>query len=232
MGLVNYALEGSVATVGLDDGKVNVLSPAMQAEINAALDRAEADCAVVLLTGREGVLSAGFDLKVLQQRNDEAAGMVLGGFELAHRLLSFPFPVVVACPGHAIAMGAFLLLSGDYRIGAAGPYRLMANEVAIGLTLPYAAIEIMRQRLTPACFTRAAALAEQFSPATAVEAGFLDRVVDPAELAAAARAKAEELSTLDMTAHAVSKRRVRAATLAALRAGIEADRAARNPVAP
>ena len=232
MGLLSYGLDGSVATIALDDGKVNVLSPAMQREINAALDRAEADRAVVVLTGREGVLSAGFDLNVLRQGDDEAAGMVIGGFELAHRLLSFPYPVVVACPGHAIAMGAFLLLSGDYRLGAAGAYKLVANEVAIGLTLPYTAIEILRQRLTPACFQRAAALAEQFSPANAVEAGFLDRVVEPAELAAAARQTAQALSTLDMTAHTVTKMRARASALAAIRAGIEADRAARNPVAP
>ena len=104
--------------------------------------------------------------------------------------------------------------------------------MAIGLTLPYTAIEILRQRLTPACFQRAAALAEQFSPANAVEAGFLDRVVEPAELAAAARETAQALSTLDMTAHTVTKQRARASALAAIRAGIEADRAARNPVAP
>ncbi|HEX3189521.1 MAG TPA: crotonase/enoyl-CoA hydratase family protein, partial [Streptosporangiaceae bacterium] len=124
--LVSYAFDGKVATITMDDGKVNVLSPAMQAELNAALDRAGADQAVVLLTGRPGVFSAGFDLAVLQSRGDEASGMVLGGFELSLRLLGFPRPVVVACTGHAIAMGAFLVLSGDYRVGAAGPFTIAA----------------------------------------------------------------------------------------------------------
>src|SRR5438105_4665166 len=120
--LVSYQLEGSVATVTMDDGKVNVLSPAMLAELDAALDRAEADRAVVVLAGREEVFSAGFDLQVLRAGGTEAAAMLRSGFELAARLLAFPTPVLVACTGHAVAMGVFLLLSGDHRIGAAGPY--------------------------------------------------------------------------------------------------------------
>jgi len=133
--LVSYAFDGKVATITMDDGKVNVLSPAMQAELNAALDQAEADQAVVLLTGRPGVFSAGFDLAVLQGRGDEAGTMVLGGFELSLRLLGFARPVVVACTGHAIAMGSFLLLSGDYRLGADARYKITANLFGIPLGL-------------------------------------------------------------------------------------------------
>src|SRR5215471_13701713 len=111
-GRVIYRLEDSIATVTLDDGNKNVLSREMIQDIGEALDRAEADRAVVLLTGREGIFSAGFDLKTMGVGGDAAYMMVRTGFELAARLLSFPAPVVVACTGHAIAMGAFLLLSG------------------------------------------------------------------------------------------------------------------------
>jgi enoyl-CoA hydratase len=163
--LVDYRMADSVAAITMDDGKVNVMSLAMQQEIHAALDRAERDTAVVLLSGRDGVFSAGFDLPVLRAGGPDALAMVRGGFELAARVLGFPFPVVIACTGHAMAMGAFLLLSGDYRIGGAGEYKLTANEVAIGLTMPRAAIEILRQRLTPAAFNRATLLAEVFRPA-------------------------------------------------------------------
>ena len=223
MPLVSYQLDDAIATITMDDGKVNALSPEMQAEINAALDRAEADRAVVLLTGRDGVFSAGFDLRVIRGGGDDAASMVRGGFDLAHRLLSFPTPVVVACTGHAIAMGLFVLLSGDYRVGANGPYKLMANEVAIGMTLPRAAIEILRQRVAPAQFNRAAILAETFTPATAVEAGFLDQVVDPLEVLVTAREMALALSKLDMAAHTATKRRVREQTLKAIRADFAAE---------
>jgi enoyl-CoA hydratase len=221
--LANYERDGAVATTTLDDGKVNVLSLPMLTEINAALDRAEADGAVVVLTGRAGIFSAGFDLNVLRAGGPDAGAMLRGGFELAERLLGFPTPVVIACPGHAVAMASFLLLSGDYRIGAEGQFRITANEVAIGLTMPRAAVEICRQRLTPAHFQRAVLLAEVFAPEEAVAAGFLDRVVAPTELLGAARATASELAKLDLAAHAASKIRVRDTALAAIRAGREAD---------
>ena len=229
--LVSYRLRDSVATITMDDGKVNALSQAMLTEVGAALDRAAADRAVVVLTGRAGVLSAGFDLPVLRAGGPAAARLLHAGFELAQRMLAFPTPVLVACPGHAVAMGVFLLLSGDYRIGASGPYKLTANEVAIGMTMPLAAVEICRQRLTPACFNRAVLLAEVFTPEDAVAAGFLDRVVPPAEMEEAAVTTAAALATLDLDAHAASKLRARQQALTALREAIDRDDAAYQALA-
>ncbi len=222
--LVTYELEGSIATITMDDGKVNALSLQMLEEINAALDRAAADRAVVVLAGREGVFSAGFDLSVLRAGGPDARAMLRAGFELSPRLLSHPAPVVMVCTGHVVAMGLFLLLSGDYRIGLTGPYKVVANEVAIGLAMPRAAVEICRQRLKPAHFNRALILAEPFTAnEEAVDAGFLDRVVEASELGAVARSTAETLARLDQGAHAASKLHVRGHALAAIRAGIEAD---------
>jgi enoyl-CoA hydratase len=224
--LISYRLENSVATIAMDDGKVNALSPDMLSELNAALDRAAADRAVVVLTGRPGVFSAGFDLTVLRAGGRPSALMVAAGFELAARLLSFPAPVLIACTGHAMAMGAFLLMSGDYRIGVAGPYKFSVNEVAIGLTVPQAAIEICRQRLTPAHLSRAVLLAEVFSPEDALAAGFVDRLAADGELADLAASTAARLATLDLDAHEVTKLRARQPALAAIRAAIDADYAA------
>jgi enoyl-CoA hydratase len=221
--LVSYRFEDPIGTITMDDGKVNAMSPRMLTELNAAFDQAGADRAIVLLSGREGVLSAGFDLPLLRAGGSESMAMVRAGFELAERMLSFPRPVVIACTGHAVAMGAFLLLSGDYRVGATGPYKFTANEVAIGLAVPRAGVEILRQRLAPAHFNRAVGLAEPFSPDNAVEAGFLDQVVEPERLQNVARGTAEALAGLDMDAHATSKLRARQSTLDAIRAGIDAD---------
>lgn len=221
--LATYEREGAVGTITMDDGKVNVLSLAMLAEINVGLDQAESDGTVVVLAGRPGIFSAGFDLKVIRAAGPDTVAMLEAGFKLAERLLAFPTPVVIACPGHAVAMASFLLLSGDYRIGVAGEFRIIANEVAIGMTMPRAAVEICRQRLAPAYFNRAVLLAETFSPGGAVAAGFLDRVVQPAELLTTASATASELAKLDLKAHAASKPRVRGEALAAIRAGREAD---------
>jgi len=80
---VTYELAGSTATITMDDGKVNVLSEGMLAEIDAALDQAGADGAVVVLAGRPGVLSAGFDLDVLRGGGAGAVSMLRAGFETA-----------------------------------------------------------------------------------------------------------------------------------------------------
>jgi len=132
----------------------------------------------------------------------------------------------VACTGHAIAMGAFLVLSGDYRVGALGAHRIGANEVAIGITMPHFGVEICRQRLAPAHFHRAVINAEIYRPEDAVAAGFLDRVVPAAELQDTARSVAAGLARLDVDVHAATKLRARAHTLNAVRAAIEADEAA------
>lgn len=224
--LVQYQLEDSIATITMDDGKVNALSLPLLAELDLALDQAAADRAVIVLTGRPGVFSAGFDLAVLRAGGSGSFALLRTGFELAARMLSFPVPVLIACSGHAVAMGVFLLLSGDYRVGGSGPYKITANEVAIGLTMPLTAIEICRQRLAPAYFSRAVINAEVFSPDNAVAAGLLDRVVPEAELASTARAAATELAKLDLTAHWATKLRARDHALTAIRAAIEADDAA------
>jgi len=224
--LVSYQLHDSIAVITLDDGKVNALSRQMLRDIDAALDRAVADGATVVLTGRPGVFSAGFDLRVLRAGGEEALALLRAGFELAARMLSFPEPVVIACTGHAIAMGVFLLLSGDYRVGAAGPYKITANEVAIGITMPRPGVEICRQRLAPAHFNRAVVNAEVYPPEAAAVAGFLDRVVGEAQLADAARDVARQLRALDRHAHAATKLRARDKTLAAVRAAIDLDFAA------
>jgi enoyl-CoA hydratase len=84
-------------------------------------------------------------------------------------------------------------------------------------------VEICRQRLTPACFNRAVITAEVFSPQDAVTAGFLDRVVIPAQLASTAAETAAELARLDLDAHAATKQRARHLTSMALMDAIAAD---------
>ena len=220
---VTYLLEDSIATITMDDGKVNALSLRMLASLSAALDRAQRDHAIVVLGGRPGVFSAGFELPVLSAGGADARKMLRSGFELAHRLLSFPTPIVAACSGHALAMGAFLLLSSDYRIGAEGAFKIGANEVAIGLTMPRAAIQICRQRLATTHFDRSVINAEIYAPAAAVAAGFLDEVAAAEKLTASARDTALRLAKLNLAAHAATKSRVRDAMLGALSRAIEAD---------
>jgi enoyl-CoA hydratase len=221
--LVTYQLRDGVATIAMDDGKVNVMSNAMQSAVMSALDKAVADKAIVVLTGRPGVFSAGFDLAVLTAGNSDAHAMLKGGFELALRIYSLAVPVVVACSGHALAMGAFLLLAADYRVGAAGAFKIGANEVAIGLTMPHFALELLRQRLSPSYFSRAAITAEIFAPDQAVAAGFLDQVVGADEVLVDAQKKAVQFANLNMAAYVATKLRAREQIVSTMRKAIEID---------
>lgn len=197
---------------------------AMQQAVHSALDEAEKAKLPVVLTGRTGIFSAGFDLKTMSVGGQPVFDMLNGGIELAIRLLGFPNPMTIACPGHAIAMGVFLLQCGDYRIGVAGSFKYVANEVAIGMKMPYSTIEILRQRLTPAAISRAVLLSEVFTPKNGVENGLVDRVVETeAELMPIAIEFAKATVALNNAAHNASKNRLRGDSLAAIRAGLAKD---------
>ena len=211
--LISYHLEDGIATLTLSNGKVNAISPDVIAAFNAALDQAVTDRAVVIITGTPGILSGGYDLKVMTAGPKEAVSLVTAGSTLSRRLLSHPFPVIVACPGHAVAKGAFLLLSADYRIGVDGPFSIGLNEVQIGMTMHHAGIEIARDRLSKAALHRSVINGEMFNPKSAVDAGFLDLVVSPEELQGAALAVARQLKKINMTAHKNTKLKVRKALL-------------------
>ncbi|WP_085723189.1 crotonase/enoyl-CoA hydratase family protein [Pseudomonas sp. R37(2017)] len=214
--LISYHLEDGIATLTLSNGKVNAISPDVIAAFNAALDQAVADRAVVIITGQPGILSGGYDLKVMTSGPKEAVALVTSGSTLARRLLSHPFPVIVACPGHAVAKGAFLLLSADYRIGVDGAFSIGLNEVQIGMTMHHAGIEIARDRLNKVALQRSVVNGEMFNPQGALAAGFLDAVVSPEELQGAALAAARQLKKINMTAHKNTKLKVRKALLEAL----------------
>lgn len=221
---VSYQLNNSVATITMDDGKVNAMSIEMQKELNAALDQAEKDKAVVVLGGREGIFSGGFDLLTLKSGGEKALQMLIGGFELSERILKFPRPVIMANPGHCVAMGVFIMLSGDYRIGVCGDYKMGANEVAIGLVVPESAIEICRDQLNPACFNRSMLTSEFFTPQDALQAGLLDQLVNKDELLDKAQQLASEYTKLDNNAYQATKTLVRGGLYKRVRAGIENDK--------
>ena len=220
---MKYELNEAVATIMLDDGKVNVLGPDMQSAINEALDRVEKDSAkAVVIAGNQRVFSGGFDLAVFQSGDAKAAlSMLAGGFELSVRCLTFPGPVIMAATGPAIAMGSFLLLSGDHRIGQPKT-RCQAIEVAIGMTIPISAIEIMRARLTPAAFHRGTAMAATFAGDEALGGGWLDELVEADQvLERAQQVAAEAATTLHLGAHLATKLKARDSALKAIRAGID-----------
>jgi len=222
---VSYELDGSVAIIGLDDGKANAISHDLVDALHAALDRAESEARAVVIVGREGRFSAGFHLPTMTAGTDEMRGLVTAGAELLFRLYLFPRPVVVACTGHALAAGALLLLVADVRVGAAGDFKVGLNEVAIGMQLPIFAVELARDRLLPTAFTAATLGARLYGPDDAAAVGYLDRVVAPDQLVPTAQEAAAELAELRTGAFAETKERARSTTVDFARATLAEDMA-------
>lgn len=207
-------IENDIALVTLDDGKANAISLDLLGAANAALDEAEPKAKVIVLAGRPERFSAGFDLKFLATADPvNRAKLVNGGGRLALRLFTSDKPVVIACTGHAIAMGAFLLLGGDTRIGARGAYKIGANETVNGMTLPPFGVELPRARLNPMYLTEALAQARLYTPDEAVPVGWLDRVVEPGEVIDAAMAEAARLLPIANPAYGRNKRLARQPTI-------------------
>lgn len=220
----SYETVGDVAVVTLNDGKANAFGPNMIETVNSLFDRAQAEEAnAVVLMGRPGLFSGGFDLKVIRGDDPEAArAMSLGGARLMMRLYGFPLPLVIAATGHAVALGAFCLLTGDYRIGTAGEFSIGLNETAIGMSLPPFGLMLANERLSKRHLSRAAIGATMFNPEEARDAGFLDDVVPADQLRDAALDKAASLTQLDGAVYASVKQGLRGQAIAAVNAGLDA----------
>jgi enoyl-CoA hydratase len=224
-GRISYAERDGVASIWLDDGKVNVMSIDMLADIASAFDRAEKSAELVVLRSkRPGIFSAGFDLKIFAAGDiEKSLEMVKAGAELALRLMAFPLPIIGVMEGHAFPMGTFLLLACDVRLGARGPYRMGLNEVAIGIATPGFAIELARSRLHPSWLSRTVTTGEMYEPDDALVAGLLDRVVSPEAVDAELDKIIATVRTIHRPSHAIAKKRLRQATMDAMRVTIDRE---------
>ncbi|MCD8408217.1 crotonase/enoyl-CoA hydratase family protein [Tenacibaculum dicentrarchi] len=221
--LIDYTSEENYVIITLNNGKVNAISHEVIDSLNQLLDKAEAKKKVVILTGQPGIFSAGYDLKSMTTSPESALKLVTKGSKLSHRMLSFPTPIITACTGHAIAKGAFLLLSADYRLGAEGNFKIGFNEVLIGMTMHNAGVQIAKGRLTPNYVNRSVNNAEMYSPKDAVTAGFLDKIVPEIQVLPTAIKIAEMFAKLNLKAHHQTKLKVRKTALRSLKKAIKKD---------
>jgi len=212
---------GPVRIVTMDDGKANAFSLEVINDLRGLLREAEADDETrsLVIAGREGRFSGGFDLSAMRAGDvDAVVELVAAGGALVADLYASPLTVVAAATGHAVAAGALVLLGCDHRIGVDGPVKIGLNEVAIGMVLPPWALIIARDRLSKRYFHSSTTNARLFDGSTAVDAGFLDEVVAAESVVERAIEKATELSTLVPAAYARTIEVVRGPVVAEMRA--------------
>jgi len=227
--LVSYTLESKTAIITMDDGKANALSTAMIDGVMAALARAEQEASAIILTGRPERFCAGFDLRVMMSGPKQAVDLLRAGSKLLVALYRTPLPLVIAATGHALAGGALVVLTGDYRIGATGAFKIGLNEVSIGLPVPVLAMELARDRLSRRALHHATLGAQIYDPESALAAGYLDAIVAPDEVLTRARTEATRLGAFGRMPFSATKARLRGATIALIEGSLETDLAALLP---
>lgn len=223
----SFREDQGAAWITLDDGKVNAMSLDMLQEIEGRLEQSRPLGVPVVLKGRAGIFSAGFDMKTFARGPDASRTMVAAGVRLIQVMLAHPRPIVTACTGHAYPMGAFLMLAADVRFGITGPWSIGMNEVAIGLTLPQFALALARHRLTPVGVARASTGA-MLGPEAARDAGYLDHIVAAEALDGAVRQEIGRLKGLDWKAYEATKRRLNAPVAAAIAAAAKDFQSTQN----
>jgi enoyl-CoA hydratase len=175
-----YLLDDGVAHLSLDDGKVNAVGTATLSSLNEQLDQAEKDGATaIVLSGREGVFCAGFNLAEIRDP-DGAMALRRQFIDLVLRIFESDKPVVIACSGHAMGAGAGLLVTADRRVGLDGAFKLGFNEASVGVTISQATVELARYRM-PMPWFESIISGTTFPPQQAVPAGLLDEVVQDKE---------------------------------------------------
>ena len=222
---VTTHIEGKLGTILMDDGKANAFDHDMFDAVNAALDEADAAKAVVVLRGRDGIFSGGYDLKTLMQGPDAARDLVKRGSELAVRFMRRKHPVICVSDGHCIALAAFLFMGADWRIGkltrAEGAFKVGLPETPNSLPMHNFGREIAAWRLGKPYFMRAFLHGEMFTPEDAVAVGYYDEATD--EVDGAVEAAVTRLSAINTAVYANNKAMAFKTVLPVLEQAIEDD---------
>lgn len=199
-------IENDISIITLDDGKANVFSPKMIQDVNDCLDQVPTQKGALIITGRDGMFSAGFDLKIISAGEMSAiTEMTTNGFKLLSRIFSFPRPVLGACSGHGIALGTFLLCCCDYRIGVKGEFMIGANEMRTNMVIPTPILELIKFRVSNGHKYRAILGAEMYSIEDGIEAGLIDEVVEPENLMEASMHKIKDLANMGHPSYTLTK---------------------------
>jgi len=218
---MDYQLKDDIALITIDDGKANAMNHEFIDGMNAAFDKAEAEAKAIVIQGREGMFSAGFDLKALAKGGEQAAQMLEKGMALMTRMYALPMPVISACEGHAIGMGAFILMASDNRLGADAEYTVNLPETAIGMPFTPVLMSLIKDRIVNTEQTVAVIQSKKYTPAGAVKAGFLDELVPADKLLESAMALATQLTALPKAFYKTNKEDLRGEKLKIMRASLK-----------
>lgn len=200
--MIEAADYDGIAILTLDHGPVNALDLELLTAVPESL-AAVAGSRAVVLTGSGRSFSAGVDLKRIVDGGLPYVEKFLPALSLA--LLSVfehPKPVVAAVNGHALAGGCVLAAACDVRLMSGGTIGLA--ELAAGVPFPTVPLEIMRHAVGHSLDAILLG-AGRLTPDQAASIGLVHEIVEPDQLPAAARRRADGLGAAPPDVYALAK---------------------------
>jgi enoyl-CoA hydratase len=199
----------------IDHGRANALDLELCESVVAGLaEAAAAGPRAIIITGRDGMFSAGVDLFRLLDGGASYVERFLPALKATLiALFECPVPVVAAVNGHAVAGGCLIVQACDYRIMSTGKGRIGVPELKVGVPFPVAALEVMRFAVPAERVQEVIYTGGTWSAEVALSRGLIDEVAEPGSFAFRAREVAEQLGATPPAAFSLTKRQVRAPVL-------------------
>ena len=208
--MLERELANGILTLRLAHGKASAmdveLCQTLRSEVESVAE--SDDVKAIVLTGTGSIFSAGVDLPRMINAGGDYVQRFVEALDGALRaLFLFPRPIIAAVNGHAIAGGAIMAFTCDYRLMSGG--RIGVPELLVGVPFPPLALEIVRfavprQHLQPMIY-----MGKTIEAEAARAAGIIDEVVPPDELMARAIAMATQFGAIAPEAFALTKRQLR-----------------------
>jgi enoyl-CoA hydratase len=227
---IELQLEGPIAQIILNrPDKLNAINHEMLDALNGAMDQAEADARVRVITlrGHGRAFCSGFDLGELQPDGgvEDMRRMLQADFDLILRFWHSPKPTVAAVHGYVLGGGFELAMACDMTIAAEGsvfgePEPKFGSGI-VALLLPW--VTGPKQAKEMLLFGN-----DRVDAQRALQMGLINRVVPAASLAAELAAISGRCALLDAEAVRLTKTAINAsyATMGmerALRESLEID---------
>ena len=173
--MIEIIEHGRIREIRLNRPPVNALNPELVDNLTAALEVANSECDAVVLSGRQGMFSAGLDVVELLQLDRQAMTAFWESFiKLLEVIACSPVPVTVAITGHAPAGGAIVSMMADYRVMSDGGFKIGLNETAVGLVVPVLLQNAMVRLVGPRVAEKMLVAGTLVGPQQALQSGFID----------------------------------------------------------
>lgn len=218
--LLRLEMEKSVAVVTLNRPPANALNQALFSELLLLLPQLkEPAVRAVVLTGQGRFFSAGLDLfEVFSYTPQQAADFARDFDDGVTGLFGLAKPVVAAINGHAIAGGAVLAATADFRLVVDADAKLGITEIQVGVPFPTSALEAIRHSCDGPHLRELFYRGLNYPPAAAVAYRLADELYPSSELLPRALALASELASRPPHAFSTTKLALRAQSLARMQA--------------